>query len=83
MAQTRNVLLGLEVKPAGKACHCKRNSKHAIAKGQLRFIVHNPGPAAGENGYCEACGRAMIELALAKLGELGHQLSVGTAAPAG
>lgn len=63
MAQPRNVLLGLEVRPAGHACKCKHNKKHRIAKGDLRLIVKNPGPASGEVGYCVPCGIAMLEAA--------------------
>jgi hypothetical protein len=63
MAQVRGVLLGLEVRPAGKACKCKHNAKHSITKGQLRLVVKAPGPASGEQGYCAPCGMAMLAAA--------------------
>lgn len=58
--QPRNVLLSLEVRPAGRACKCKRNAKHLIAKGDLRLVVKEPGPASGEQGYCATCGLTML-----------------------
>jgi hypothetical protein len=63
----RSVLLGLAVRPAGKACTCKHNSKHRIARGQLRLIVKNPGPASGEYGYCITCAQLMLALAREEL----------------
>lgn len=61
--QLRTVLLSLEVRPAGRACKCKRNPKHAIRKGELRLVVKEPGPASGEQGYCAECGREMLAAA--------------------
>jgi len=63
MTRPRSVLLGLEVRPAGKACKCKQDKRHRIAKGDLRLVVKNPGPASGEAGYCAPCGTAMLEAA--------------------
>jgi hypothetical protein len=63
----RSVLLGLAVRPAGRACACKRDPRHHIARGELRLIVKNPGPASGENGYCLACGLRMLTAARAEL----------------
>ncbi len=63
----RSLLIGLEVRPAGRACDCKHNPKHRIARGELRLVVKNPGPAAGENGYCSACGQLMLEAAYREL----------------
>ncbi len=63
MARPRSVLLGMEIRPAGKACKCKHDGSHRIAKGDLRLIVKNPGPASGEAGYCVPCGCAMLEAA--------------------
>jgi hypothetical protein len=68
--RTRSVLLGLEVKPAGKACNCKRNKAHRILKGEARLVVKNAGPASGENGYCATCGEAMLAEAQRRLSEL-------------
>ncbi len=42
---------------------CKHNPRHRIARGELRLVVKNPGPAAGENGYCSACGQLMLDAA--------------------
>lgn len=59
----RNVLLSLEVRPALRACKCKHNARHKIAKGDLRLIVKEPGPASGEQGYCAPCGLSMLAAA--------------------
>jgi hypothetical protein len=74
----RSVLLGLTVRPAGRACTCKRNSKHRIARGELRLIVKNPGPASGESGYCITCAQLMLTSAQEELD--GHCVSLGCAA---
>ena len=68
--RTRSVLLGLEVKPAGKACNCKRNKAHRILRGEARLVVKNAGPASGENGYCRTCGEAMLAEAQLSLAQL-------------
>lgn len=59
----RSLLLGLEVRPAGRACKCKHNAKHVVAKGELRLVVRESGPASGEQGYCAPCGLAMLAAA--------------------
>jgi len=63
VGRLRSLLIGLEVRPAGRACDCKHNPRHRIARGELRLVVKNPGPAAGENGYCSACGQLMLDAA--------------------
>ena len=63
----RSVLLGLDVRPAGRACTCKHNPKHRIARGELRLIVKNPGPASGESGYCATCAQRMLAVAREEL----------------
>jgi hypothetical protein len=75
MAVVRSVLLRLEVRPAGRASKCARNKNHAIAKGQPRFVVRNPGPAQGEKGYCKRCAKVMIGRAHAALDDLEAELS--------
>jgi hypothetical protein len=63
----RSVLLRLAVLPAGRACTCKHNPKHLIARGELRLIVKNPGPASGESGYCITCAQLMLAAAREEL----------------
>ena len=63
----RAVLLSLAVRPAGRACACKHDSRHRIARGEPRLIVKNPGPASGESGYCITCAQHMLALARAEL----------------
>lgn len=61
--RTRAVLLRLEIRPAGKACNCHGDKRHRILRGQPRLVVKNPGPAAGEDGYCGACAQVMLKAA--------------------
>ncbi len=68
--RTRSVLLGLDVRPAGRACNCHGNKRHRILQGEPRLVVKNPGPAAGEDGYCSACARVMLKAAREKLAGL-------------
>jgi len=75
MPAVRTVLLRLEVRPAGRASKCARNKSHAIAKGQLRFVVTNPGPAQGGKGYCKSCAKLMIRHARAALDDLEADLT--------
>ncbi len=68
--KTRSILLGLEVRPAGRSCNCKHNKTHRIQMGELRFVVKNAGAAAGENGYCRSCAEVMITEAQQSLEQL-------------
>lgn len=71
----RSVLLRLEVRPAGKRCNCAKNRKHVLVKGDVRFVVREHGPAAGEKGYCGPCAMAMIHKAQVELADLEAALS--------
>jgi hypothetical protein len=66
----KSLLLRAEVRPAGRRCRCKHNPKHTITKGEPRLVVKEPGPAAGEKGYCAECGAQMLDLAEDRLTEL-------------
>lgn len=66
----KSLLLRLRVQPAGKLSRCKHNRKHEIKKGELRFLVKEPGAGAGERGYCTACAEEMIEQAERELANL-------------
>lgn len=80
--KTRSVLLGLEIRPAGRACNCHHDQKHRIHKGQPRLVVKNAGPAIGHDGYCAACGQAMLLAAQSSLAALLASLSGGPTTPA-
>ena len=71
----KSLLLRAEVRPAGKLCYCKHNRKHAITKGEPRLVVKDPGPAAGEKGYCAECGAEMVAVAERDLAQLRESLS--------
>ena len=70
MARTRSLLLRVEVRRAGRLAHCAHNRSHEIRKGELRFVVRDPGPAGGEKGYCADCAREMVGASEAQLREL-------------
>jgi hypothetical protein len=69
VAKVRNILLSIEVRCALRSSKCKHNSSHLIAKGELRLVVKEQGPAGGEAGYCSRCAAAMIAQARACLDE--------------
>lgn len=75
----RNLLLSVDVKPAGRKCKCGRDERHEITKGEMRFVVKNPG-RPGEKGYCTACGQNMLELARRRLDQLEASLGESVAA---
>lgn len=63
MAAHRSILLKLDVRLAGKACRCRHNKQHAIARGERRLVVKVPGPGSPEHGYCSVCAKAMLDQA--------------------
>ncbi len=75
MARVKSVLQRLEVRPAGRLSRCSHKKSHEIRKGESRFVVKAPGPAAGERGYCAACAMEMIEKAHSDLAQLKAELS--------
>jgi hypothetical protein len=42
--------------------------------GEPRFVVKNPGPAAGESGYCVTCAEIMLAEAQRTLAQLSATL---------
>ena len=75
----RNLLMSVDVKPAGKKCKCGRDERHQITKGQARFVVKNAG-RPGEKGYCATCGQNMIKAARQRLDQLEAALGASIAA---
>jgi hypothetical protein len=76
----RNILLTIEVRPAGRRCRCAHNKRHQILKGETRVVIKNPG-APGDTGYCAACGRAMVTTARHELTRLETALGMTPMAP--
>lgn len=66
----KSLLLRVDVREAGRLCYCKHSKQHAIPKGEQRLVVKDPGPAAGEHGYCTACAQEMLQQAEQRLLEL-------------
>lgn len=75
MARVKSILQRLEVRPAGRLSRCSHEKSHEIRKGEARFVVKPPGPAAGEKGYCADCALEMIEKAGDDLVRLKAELS--------
>ncbi len=74
MPPVKRLLGNSTVKAAQRAASCKRNKSHSVAKGELRLIIKNPGPAAGQRGYCAECGLEILALAEADIRQLRRQL---------
>lgn len=73
MAKIRSLVLPIEVRPAGRLSKCSHNKKHAIPKGEPRFVVTNTG-GMGEKGYCVKCGHSMLDTAEDRILELRREL---------
>lgn len=73
--RTRSLLPRVEVRAAGKLSRCHHDKRHEIQKGETRVVVRNPGPAAGEYGYCIDCALAMLRLARHQIDELESALT--------
>lgn len=71
--QIRNILLAVEIRPAGKLSKCSHDRRHVITKGEPRVVIKNAA-AVGEKGYCTTCATAIIALAKQRITELEHQL---------
>ncbi len=76
--RTRSLLLRLEVRPAGRRCECAHDRRHVIKKCDPRLAVRDSGAAAGEKGYCAACGDHMLNAAAAEIGRLRSALGAET-----
>lgn len=70
MPARKSILLRIDVREAGRLSRCKHNRNHAIAKGELRFVVKEPGPGTPEHGYCAVCATQMVADAEEKLASL-------------
>ena len=75
MPALKRVLGNLSVRAAGKAAGCKFNQNHRVARGELRLMIKNPGPASGEHGYCTECGLRILAAAEDDLKRLRTELS--------
>jgi hypothetical protein len=73
MAKTRLLVVPVEIRPAGRLSKCSHNKKHAIPKGETRFIVTNAS-GMGEKGYCATCGHGMLDYAEDRIRELRREL---------
>jgi hypothetical protein len=81
--QVRSLLLQVDIRPARRLSHCKRDKRHVIQRGEMRFVVRNAGPAGGEYGYCLECAQAILDKAKRELGRLEELITSEGRAPAG
>lgn len=72
----RTVLLRLTVKTAERTRKCSRSKAHSVRPGEKILLVREPGPAAGNKGYCSACAAAMLSAAHDALNELHEALHI-------
>jgi hypothetical protein len=75
----RTVLLRLTLKTAERNRRCSRSMAHAVRPGEKIFLVREPGPAAGQKGYCSTCAAAMLDAAHDALDELHQALQITAA----
>lgn len=68
----RTVLLRMRVETAQRTRKCSRSKAHAVRPGERLLLVREPGPAAGEKGYCADCAEEMLAAARTHLHDL-HQ----------
>lgn len=72
----RTVLLRLTIKTAERTRKCSRSKAHSVRPGEKILLVREPGPAAGNKGYCSACAVAMLAAAHDALDELHETLQI-------
>lgn len=66
----RTVLLRMSVETAKRTRKCSRSKAHAVRPGERLLLVREPGPAAGEKGYCASCAEEMLAAAQTHLNDL-------------
>lgn len=54
----RDLLVGVEVRPAGRRRKCGRNRNHKIVKDEACLVVKREG--RGEKAYCTSCADDML-----------------------
>lgn len=61
----RDLLVGVDVRAAGRRRKCGRNSSHQIVKGELCLVVKRQG--RGERAYCKSCAAAVLDHAESRI----------------
>jgi hypothetical protein len=56
--RVRDLLIGVEVRPAGRRRKCGANAKHRIPKGEACLVVKREG--RGERAYCAECAPVIL-----------------------
>ena len=55
----RDLLVGVEVRTAGRRRKCGRNKEHQILMGESCLVVKRQG--RGEKAYCQACAVEVLD----------------------
>lgn len=71
MARPKSLLLPISVDRALRSHKCQHNSKHEIAKGDLRLKV---AVGRSHEHFCMSCGEKFIEHAMEKLRKISAEL---------
>ena len=69
----RDLLIGVEIRTAGKRRKCGRNRLHQIPKGEECLVVRREG--RGEKAYCHECAAVILDLVESRTAELRAHLS--------
>lgn len=56
----RDLLVGVDVRTAGRRRKCGRNKNHQIPKGEACLVVKREG--RGEKAYCKSCAAELLEV---------------------
>jgi hypothetical protein len=68
----RDLLIGVEVRQAGRRRKCGRNAKHQIRKGEPCLVVKRQG--RGERAYCAECASMLLDQVELKISQLRDSL---------
>jgi len=67
MARRKSLVVGHQMRPAGKARKCRHNKAHHIKRGEILIEVRE---GLRWKGYCAACAKSMIAIARDTLADI-------------
>lgn len=73
MGRPKSLILPLSVDHALKRHACQHNSKHVIARGDLRLKV---AVGRSHEHYCMECAKKFIDQTIERLGQLSAELAI-------
>lgn len=70
----RDLLVGVEVRPAGRRRKCGRNRNHKIVKGESCLVVKREG--RGERAYCTSCANDILNYVDTRMAGIREELGL-------